>query len=309
MDQILATLRAIAEPTRLRLIALCAEGEFTVSELVQVLGQSQPSVSRHLKQLSDSKVLQRLPEGSWVFYRLARDGAAGRLAREIVDALPADDRARAQDRDRLAAVRRTRADAAQGYFRANAGRWDEIRSLQADDRQIEARLLGILPPEGMRSLLDVGTGTGRILELYGAHGVEGVGIDLSHDMLSVARANVARAGLSNVYVRQGDMYRLPWSEPSFDAVTFHQVLHFADEPAAAIAEACRVLRPGGRMVIVDFAPHDVEILRREHAHRRLGFSDDEVRGWLSQAGLRPRKTIHISGSALTVALWSATAPD
>jgi ubiquinone/menaquinone biosynthesis C-methylase UbiE/DNA-binding transcriptional ArsR family regulator len=309
MDQILATLRAIAEPTRLRLIALCAEGEFTVSELVQVLGQSQPSVSRHLKQLSDSGVLQRLPEGSWVFYRLARDGAAGRLAREIVDALPADDRARAQDRDRLAAVRRTRADAAQGYFRANAGRWDEIRSLQADDRQIEARLLGILPPEGMRSLLDVGTGTGRILELYGAHGVEGVGIDLSHDMLSVARANLARAGLSNVYVRQGDMYRLPWSEPSFDAVTFHQVLHFADEPAAAIAEACRVLRPGGRMVIVDFAPHDVEILRREHAHRRLGFSDDEVRGWLSQAGLRPRKTIHISGSALTVALWSATAAD
>jgi ArsR family transcriptional regulator len=281
MDQILATLRAIAEPTRLRLIALCAEGEFTVSELVQVLGQSQPSVSRHLKQLSDSGVLQRLPEGSWVFYRLARDGAAGRLAREIVDALPADDRARAQDRDRLAAVRRTRADAAQGYFRANAGRWDEIRSLQADDRQIEARLLGMLPPESVRSLLDVGTGTGRILELYGARGVEGVGIDLSHDMLSVARANLARAGLSNVYVRQGDMYRLPWSEPSFDAVTFHQVLHFADEPAAAIAEARRVLRPGGRMMIVDFAPHDVEILRREHAHRRLGFSDDEVRGWLS----------------------------
>jgi ArsR family transcriptional regulator len=309
MDQILATLRAIAEPTRLRLIALCAEGEFTVSELVQVLGQSQPSVSRHLKQLSDSGVLQRLPEGSWVFYRLARDGAAGRLAREIVDALPADDRARAQDRDRLAAVRRTRADAAQGYFRANAGRWDEIRSLQADDRQIEARLLGMLPPESVRSLLDVGTGTGRILELYGARGVEGVGIDLSHDMLSVARANLARAGLSNVYVRQGDMYRLPWSEPSFDAVTFHQVLHFADEPAAAIAEARRVLRPGGRMMIVDFAPHDVEILRREHAHRRLGFSDDEVRGWLSQAGLRPHKTIHISGSALTVAMWSATGPD
>jgi ArsR family transcriptional regulator len=309
MDQILATLRAIAEPTRLRLIALCAEGEFTVSELVQVLGQSQPSVSRHLKQLSDSGVLQRLPEGSWVFYRLARDGAAGRLAREIVDALPADDRARAQDRDRLAAVRRTRADAAQGYFRANAGRWDEIRSLQADDRQIEARLLGMLPPESVRSLLDVGTGTGRILELYGARGVEGVGIDLSHDMLSVARANLARAGLSNVYVRQGDMYRLPWSEPSFDAVTFHQVLHFADEPAAAIAEARRVLRPGGRMMIVDFAPHDVEILRREHAHRRLGFSDDEVRGWLSQAGLRPHKTIHISGSALTGAIWSATGPD
>ncbi|MFO0294184.1 MAG: ArsR/SmtB family transcription factor [Rhodospirillales bacterium] len=309
MDQLLATLRAVAEPTRLRLIALCAEGEFTVSELVQVLGQSQPSVSRHLKQLSDSGVLQRLPEGSWVFYRLARDGIAGRLARQIVDSLPNEDRARAQDRDRLATVRRARAEAAQGYFRANAGRWDEIRSLQADDRQIEARLLGMLPPEGLRSLLDVGTGTGRILELYGSRGVDGVGIDLSHDMLSVARANLARAGLSNVYVRQGDMYRLPWSDPSFDAVTFHQVLHFADEPAAAIAEARRVLRPGGRMVIVDFAPHDVEMLRRDHAHRRLGFADDEVRGWLSEAGLQPRDTIHLSGNPLTVAMWSAVGPD
>jgi len=299
----------VAEPTRLRLLALCAEGEFTVSELVQILGQSQPRVSRHLKQLSDAGLLERLPEGSWVFYRLARESAAGRLARDIVDLLPADDMALSQDRERLAGVRRARAATAQGYFRANATRWDEIRSLQIDDRHVESRLLATLPPAAVRSLLDVGTGTGRILELYGAHGVEGVGIDLSHDMLSVARANLARAGLSNVYVRQGDMYRLPWSEPSFDAVTFHQVLHFADEPAAAIAEACRVLRPGGRMVIVDFAPHDLELLRREHAHRRLGFADGDMRGWLAEAGLRPEDTIHLPGDRLTVSIWSAGLPN
>jgi SAM-dependent methyltransferase len=299
----------VAEPTRLRLLALCAEGEFTVSELVQILGQSQPRVSRHLKQLSDAGLLERLPEGSWVFYRLARESAAGRLARDIVDLLPADDMALSQDRERLAGVRRARAATAQGYFRANATRWDEIRSLQIDDRQIESRLLATLPPATVRSLLDVGTGTGRVLELYGAQGVEGVGIDLSHEMLSVARANLARAGLSNVYVRQGDMYRLPWPAPTFDAVTFHQVLHFADEPGAAIAEACRVLRPGGRMVIVDFAPHDLELLRREHAHRRLGFADGDMRGWLAEAGLRPEDTIHLPGDRLTVSIWSAGLPN
>ncbi len=299
----------MAEPTRLRLLALCAEGEFTVSELVQILGQSQPRVSRHLKQLSDAGLLERLPEGSWVFYRLARESAAGRLARDIVDLLPADDMALSQDRERLAGVRRARAATAQGYFRANATRWDEIRSLQIDDRQIESRLLATLPPATVRSLLDVGTGTGRVLELYGAQGVEGVGIDLSHEMLSVARANLARAGLSNVYVRQGDMYRLPWPAPTFDAVTFHQVLHFADEPGAAIAEACRVLRPGGRMVIVDFAPHDLELLRREHAHRRLGFADGDMRGWLAEAGLRPEDTIHLPGDRLTVSIWSAGLPN
>lgn len=309
MDQLLSALRAVAEPTRLRLLALCAEGEFTVSELVQILGQSQPRVSRHLKQLSDAGLLERLPEGSWVFYRLARQSEPGRLARDIVALLPPADTALAQDRDRLAGVRRARASTAQGYFRANAARWDEIRSLQVDDRQVEAALMALLPPGQVTNLLDVGTGTGRILELYGAQGVEGVGIDLSHEMLSVARANLARAGLANVYVRHGDMYRLPWAAPAFDAVTFHQVLHFADEPAAAIAEARRVLRPGGRMVIVDFAPHEVEILRREHAHRRLGFSDAEVRAWLAQAGLRPAEPTLLPGKSLTVAMWSASCPS
>jgi len=308
MDTLLAALRAVAEPTRLRLLSLCAEGEFTVSELTQIVGQSQPRVSRHLKQLSDAGLLQRLPEGSWVFYRLAGETPAGQLARHIVGQLPGSGTTLEQDRERLAAVRRARAAAAQGYFNANAGRWDEIRSMQVDDGLVEGRLLSMLPPDGLSALLDVGTGTGRILELYGERGVAGVGVDLSHEMLSVARANLSRSGLANVYVRHADMYRLPWPAPAFDAVTFHQVLHFADDPAAAIAEAARVVRPGGRVVIVDFAPHDVEALRTDHAHRRLGFADGEVNDWLVEAGLEPGDPATLPGNRLTVALWQARRP-
>ena len=309
MQALLDSLRAVAEPTRLRLLALCAEGEFTVSELMQIVGQSQPRVSRHLKQLSDAGLLERLPEGSWVFYRLAREAKAGQLAQHIVSQLPRDEMMLAQDHERLATVRRARADAAANYFRANAARWDEIRSLQVDDELVERHLIGLLPPMGIGALLDVGTGTGRILELYGEQGVTGIGVDLSREMLSVARANLSKAGLSNVYVRQGDMYRLPWPAPAFDAITVHQVLHFADDPAAAIAEAARVMRPGGRLVIVDLAPHDVEMLRREHAHRRLGFADGEVSGWLADAGLEPGPVDRLPGNKLTITLWAATRPN
>lgn len=305
MQDLLDALRAVAEPTRLRLLALCAEGELTVSELTQIVGQSQPRVSRHLKQLTDAGLLERLPEGSWVFYRLADQAQAGRLARHIVDQLPADETVIAQDRDRLRTVRRARAVSAAEYFRANAEHWDEIRRLHVDDAQVERHLMRLLPADGLGSLLDIGTGTGRILELYGAHGVHGVGVDMSREMLAVARANLAKARLSNVYVRHGDMYRLPWPTPTFDAITIHQVLHFADEPGAAIAEAARVMRPGGRLVIVDFAPHDVETLRRDHAHRRLGFADNEVAAWFAEAGLQPGPTDRLPGRTLTVALWAA----
>lgn len=308
MQGLLDSLRAVAEPTRLRLLALCAEGEFTVSELTQIVGQSQPRVSRHLKQLSDAGLLERLPEGSWVFYRLASEAKAGQLARHIVSQLPRDEMILAQDHERLAGVRRARADAAASYFRANAARWDEIRSLQVDDELVERHLIGLLPPAGIGALLDVGTGTGRILELYGEQGVTGIGVDLSREMLSVARANLSKAGLQNVYVRHGDMYRLPWPTPAFDAITVHQVLHFADDPGAAIAEAARVMRPGGRLVIVDLAPHDVERLRSEHAHRRLGFADGEVSGWLADAGLEPGPVDRLPGTKLTITLWAATRP-
>lgn len=305
MEELLASLRAAGDPTRLRLLVLCGQGEWTVSELTQSLSSSQPLVSRHLKQLCDAGLVERRPEGSWVFYRLCRDGAVGHLARRLLEAVPADDSRLRRDNERLAAIRKARADAAAEYFRANAARWDEIRALHAGEAEVEAALLRLLPPQEIGALLDIGTGTGRILELFCERGVRGVGIDLSREMLAVARANLTRAGNGDCYVRQGDMYQLPWADPEFDAVTIHQVLHYADDPAAAISEAARVLRPGGRLVVADFAPHRHDALRHEHAHRRLGFADQEMRAWIGAAGLDAGETVSLPGESLTICLWPA----
>ncbi len=308
LDDFLAGLRAAAEPTRLRLLALCAEGELTVSELTEILGQSQPRVSRHLKLLVEAGLLDRIREGTWAFYRLAGGDAGTRLGRRLVDMIPPDDATLALDRQRLDAVKQARAGRAQAYFRKNAARWNEIRKLYVAEAEVEEALLEAMPMAGVGDFLDIGTGTGRILELFGAGVTRGLGIDLSREMLVLARANLERAGRRNCQVRHGDMYKLPVPSGSFDAAAIHQVLHYADDPAAAIAEAARVLRQGGRLVIVDFAPHHLEFLRLEHAHRRLGFGDDEVKGWCRAAGLVPASTVHLPGDPLTVTLWTARRP-
>jgi len=308
MERLLAGLRAAAEPTRLRILALCAEGELTVSELTQVLGQSQPRVSRHLKLLCDAGLLDRFPEGHWVFYRLGDRPEIGQragLARLLTEMVPENDPQLALDAGRLKAVKQARAEAAASYFAVNAGRWDKIRALYVDEREVEAALVRLLAKEPIGSLLDIGTGTGRVLELLGSRIERGVGVDLSRDMLAIARARLEAAGLSHCQVRQADMYALPMAAASFDAVTLHLVLHYADRPAAAIAEAARVLRPGGRLVIVDFAPHKVETLREQHAHRRLGFADSEIFEWCREVGLEPGRPVALAGDPLTVKLWAA----
>lgn len=302
---LLAGLRAVAESTRLRLLALCAEGELAVGDLCRILGQSQPRVSRHLKLLCDAGLLDRFPEGAAVFHRLAESGPGSPLARQILRLLPLDDPILRLDRERLAAIRADRATAAAAYFRKNAARWTDLRSLYVDEARVEAELLHRLPETGIADLLDIGTGAGRILELVAGRVTRAVGIDLSRDMLAVARANLQRAGLANCQVRQADMYRLPWQDARFDAVTLHRVLHFAENPARVIAEAARVLRPGGTLIVVDFAPHGLERLRSEHAHRRLGFADEEVTRWLRGAGLRPQPPHHLPGRQLTVTIWQA----
>jgi ubiquinone/menaquinone biosynthesis C-methylase UbiE/DNA-binding transcriptional ArsR family regulator len=305
MNELLTGLRAAAEPTRLRLLVLCAEGELTVSELTDILGQSQPRVSRHLKLLCDAGLLDRFREGTWVFYRLAQRARAGELARLLVDLAPEADATLALDRERLAAIKHQRVARATAYFRANAAQWDSIRSLYVAEREVEGALQNLLPAEGLHDFLDVGTGTGRVLEIFGPRVERAVGVDLSREMLAVARVNLERANLRNCSLRQADMYQLPLPSASFDAVVIHQVLHYAERPAQVIAEAARVLRTEGRLVIVDFAPHDLEFLRTEHAHRRLGFGDAEVVGWCRAAGLEAAAVQRLPGNPLTVSLWPA----
>ncbi|HZH28144.1 MAG TPA: metalloregulator ArsR/SmtB family transcription factor [Azospirillaceae bacterium] len=307
MDFLLAALKAAAEPTRLRLLALCAHGELTVSELTQILGQSQPRVSRHLKLLLDAGLLHRFREGTWAFFRVAENGPSAELARTLIDMIPSDDPALMLDLERLEAIKRARAEAAAAYFSENAMRWHSIRSLHVPEPEVE-RALEALLPAGTGDLLDIGTGTGRMLELFGSRVGRAVGIDTSREMLAVARANLERAGLRHCQVRQADMYQLPFTSQSFDAVLIHQVLHYAETPADAVAEAARVLRPGGRLLLVDFGRHDLESLRTEHAHRRLGFDEPEVAGWLRQAGLQPGPAVRLPGDPLTVIIWPADRP-
>ena len=305
---LLTGLRAAGEATRLRLLSLCARGEFTVSDFTQILGQSQPRVSRHLKLLCDAGLVDRFREGTWAFYRLAERADGGTLSRTLADLISDDDPDVARDLERLADVKATRLEAADKYFRANASQWDEIRSLYVPEQDVESALSKIFDSLEINEFLDIGTGTGRMLELFGGRVVKGTGVDLSREMLAVARAKLDAAGLENCQVRHADMYTLPILSHSIDAVTVHQVLRYVDDPQSAIREAARVLRPGGRVAVVDFAPHDIEALRDQHAHRRLGFAHDEVVGWFKSAGLSPGDPIDLSGNPLTVTIWSADAP-
>jgi ubiquinone/menaquinone biosynthesis C-methylase UbiE/DNA-binding transcriptional ArsR family regulator len=305
LEELLAGLKSAGEPTRLRLLAILREAELTVTELTQILGQSQPRVSRHLKLMCGAGLLDRFSEGTWAFYRLAERGEGARLARTLIDLLPTDDETLARDIGRLEAVKHARADEAAAYFRAVATDWHQVRALHVPEAEVEAAMLDFAGNQEIGQLLDVGTGTGRILELFGGLIRRGIGIDLNHEMLSIARANLERSGLSQCQVRQGDMYSLPLGDNSVDMAVIHQVLHYVDGPSAVIAEAARVLQPGGRLMIVDFAPHELERLRTDHAHRRLGFSDREMGGWCQRAGLQPEPVRHLFGGELTVSLWLA----
>jgi len=305
MDFLLNCLRAAAETTRLRLLALLSQSELTVSELVGILAQSQPRVSRHLRLLVEAGLVEKAREGSWVFHRLARSGAGAKAVRDIIAMLPDGDPTILRDLDQLAKVREDRDARAADYFRLNAGAWNRLRSLHVDEGEVEKALQELLPVTGREDLLDLGTGTGRILELFGPHIRSGEGVDLSREMLAIARAALDRAGLTNCTLRQSDLNQLPFRDQSFDIITIHQVLHYLDRPEHAIGEAARVLRPGGRILIADFAPHDLEELRNEHEHRRLGFSEQEVRDCLMAQGLKVLNVRPLPGGPLTVTLWLA----
>jgi ArsR family transcriptional regulator len=304
----LAALKAAGEGTRLRVLSLLGESELTVKDLTAILGQSQPRISRHLRLLTEAGLIERHPEGAWVFYRLADHVARSALARNVVLAIDESDPVVARDRERLAGIKRERAELARRYFAENASDWDTIRALHVAEGEVERAMRAALGERRVDSFLDLGTGTGRLLDLFSPMYRRGIGIDASADMLAVARANLDRAGIANAQVRLGDIYHLPFPRDSFDVITVHQVMHYLDDPERALAEAARVLRPSGRLLIVDFAPHELEFLRERHAHRRLGFSRDAMRQWIEAAGLAFDRADDLAGEAagkLTVTLWLA----
>jgi ubiquinone/menaquinone biosynthesis C-methylase UbiE/DNA-binding transcriptional ArsR family regulator len=303
-------LKAAGEETRLRVLALLGEAELTVSDLTDILRQSQPRISRHLKLLAEAGLVERFREGTWAFFRLAEQGGGATVVRVLLGRLDPADPVIARDRERLADVRSARAVAAQAYFRAHAAEWDRIRKLYVPEAAVEEAIRAALSDKPFRSLLDLGTGSVRMLVLL-VHEIErGLGLDLSLYMLLIARDRLERAGLRHCSVRQGDLYDLPLGNDTFDVVILHQVLHFLDDGARAIREAARVLRPGGRLLVVDFAPHGQEFLREQFAHRRLGFAPETVAQWMAASGLEPvmhRSLAPDAGSEgkIAVSLWLA----
>lgn len=310
-NELVTALKAAAEPTRLRILMLLASSELNVKDLTLILGQSQPRISRHLKLLCEAGLVERFREGSWVYFHISDRLPGGRLAlRLVADVDPADVVAR-RDRDRAETLKREREAGAQAYFERHAADWDSIRALHISEQDVEAAMKAALGAGPFRFLLDLGTGTGRTLELFADRYARGLGIDVNQAMLAYARAKLASHGHSHTQVRHGDIYALALADRQADAIIMHQVLHFLSDPALAVREAARVLAPGGKLLIVDFAPHDLEFLRDAQAHERLGFAHEQVAGWLQEAGLNVSSVQDLAPKAggsedkLTVTLWLA----
>ena len=305
------TLRALADPTRLRIMRLLAAMELAVGELAQVLGQSQPRVSRHVKILIDAGLAERRKEGSWVFLKSAigeqRAPPLGAATARLLAISEVDDAgfaARcAEDRRHLAAIRAAREDSAAEYFARHAAEWDQLRGLHSPDGPVEAALQALLG-EDLGNLLDIGTGTGRIAELLSPRAAAVTGLDNSPEMLRLARARLQHLQSDRLDLVQGDFAALPFADASFDTAVFHQVLHYAQEPERALAEAARVTRPGGTIAVVDFAAHDREELRSAHAHARLGFTDEQMLAFLAEAGFAAASPRALPGTPLTVKIWT-----
>jgi len=307
-------MRALADPTRLRIMRLLSAMELAVGELAQVLGQSQPRVSRHIGILCDAGLAERHREGSWVFLRSSvgreRGSTVGEAVARLLAAAEREDgdfaQACTEDRRQLAAIRAARETGAEAYFARHAEDWDELRKLHSADELVESRLKLALADAPLGEVLDIGTGTGRMAELFADGASRVVALDKSLDMLRVARAKLQNLDVGSVELVQGDFAALPFAAHSFDTVLLHQVLHFAQDPSAALAEAARVTRPGGRIAIVDFAAHGLEELRDRHAHVRLGFTDGAVDTLLTEAGYDPSPPIALDEGELVVKIWLGT---
>jgi ubiquinone/menaquinone biosynthesis C-methylase UbiE/DNA-binding transcriptional ArsR family regulator len=301
-------LKAAGETTRLHLLALCRRCDLAVSELTWILGQSQPQVSRHLKQMCEAGMLERYTEGNWVFYRHALGGGIGHLGEVIDSLIDTTVEPTAGYLARLDEVRLQRRDKVQAYFSKNAAGWSELSRLQVSERDVETAFHAVLGTGGLGDVLDLGTGTGRLLAVLGGRCDMAIGVDANSEMLAVARQTLDRPDFRHIQVRQADIRALPFPANSFDVITAHQVLHYLDDPDRVVREASRVLRPGGRIVIADLLPHAMEELKTEQAHRRLGFDTAEVESWFTSAGLVSGQSVSLTGRPLPVGVWSAEKP-
>ncbi len=311
MNHLLAALRAAAESTRLRILAALKQGELTVSELTRILDQSQPRVSRHLKLLCDSRLLERYQEGAWVFHRITDKEGISDIAQGLVNMIDFDDPELARDQRKLELIRLEKSQLAAEYFSQHAQEWDSIRSRMVSDADIENHLVKLVRSRPIDLLLDLGTGTGRILEIMAPYVRKAIGFDLSREMLAVARSNLENAAVANCTVRHSDIQSISMNDQCADVITIHQVLHYCDNPEKVVAEAARLLKPGGQLLIVDFLPHDVEFLRELHAHLRLGFAHTSIEQWCHRSGLEivahealKARSKEVDQKTLTVGLWN-----
>ena len=304
-------LKAAGQPTRLRILALLRHVDLAVGELAQILNQSQPRLSNHLKVLTTAGLIERLPEGSWVFYRIQNKGWAGQLIQDMFSQLDFDTPPFVSDDEALQRIRQARATLAEAYFSKIAKDWDHLRTLHYPNAAIEREILGCVKTYHFARIVDLGTGTGRMLVLLAPQAEEAEGLDISHNMLTVARTNLNRAGLTNARVRHGDVTSTPFDHNSADFVIIHQVLHYLDQPERVFTEAARILKPGGQLLVVDFAPHELEFLRETQGHRRLGIPEDDMIQWTDAAGLVLRTPKRFDPPAslkqgLSVLIWTAT---
>lgn len=286
---LLTALKAAGDDTRLRLLVLLSETEHNVKDLTEILGQSQPRLSRHLKLLTSAGLIERFQEGAWVYYRRARKNPGSALAKAILGTIDNNDIQLKTDQQQAEKVLSKRVKEAQSYFKSHAKNWDEIRSLYVREEKVEKTMQTMLGNGRIDRLIDLGTGTGRILELFASQFKVGIGIDINHEMLRHARARLSRLNITSCELRRGDITSLDLKNEYADTIIMHQILHFFADPAQACLEAARILKPGGKLLIVDFAPHEEEQLRTSFAHQRLGFEEEQIWSWLKKAGLKTLK--------------------
>ena len=314
LNEMVDVLKAVAETTRLRILFLLDKGDLTVSDITKILGQSQPRVSRHLRLLMEARLIERYQEGAWAYFSLSSCSLRREMLKIVLQHIDVEDNLINADLMRLGEVKKERSLAAAAYFSKNAHDWDKLRLLHVPDNTVEQTMVELVGTTPFQSMLDIGTGTGSLLKLFSPLYTRAIGIDNNRDMLAVARVNLDKAGISNAQVRLGDVANLPVENETFNLVTIYQVLHFLSDPESAIFEAARVMRPGARLIIVDYAPHELEYLREKYAHIRMGFSDTQMADWLDKAGLTLEKTLSFqpqqngNTKGLTIKLWLARDP-